>query len=453
MDFDKSRPSQIAFDTLYPTAYSVLGWSERSLGSSYSYETTETYKFRLIKAWNDARRILSQGDAYGDIVISDINDRDVISSQRGNPWVVSGYNKPIWHSKKRGVFNGFAFGYLRSDGILDMRGYYKFGALQPYTQCIFLSHPHDYSTEIMLARGRAASSLQPRIKEEISGALFLYELPEIKELLKLVASAVFRYGRLKTVIGKHYDPEDPVQDLNGIMLPIAGLNLTWQLALKPLIGDFKSIIDLVDTIHDRYKKAQKGVERTPHHYQERMFELKELTQYQAQWQLCLSYGRMLSADFHAEAWLKIPGMKLDFVQFLRKVGGLNVSWETIWQSIPFSFLLDYVLTLGKSLALLDETRILPHITLEYLETTKLCSSNGRHFDDRLFHNFYVCEPTTKLNQNKLMSGWESTLYNRTPTWPYKGLVVPRLRMPNLKQAIIALSLSLAWNHSKNTTTV
>jgi hypothetical protein len=317
----------------------------------------------------------------------------------------------------------------------------------PYTQCVFLSHEHDYSTEILLAQGRAASSLQPRIKEEISGALFIYELPELKELLKLIASAVFRYGRLKTVIGHHYDPEDPIQDLTSIMLPIAGLNLTWQLALKPLIGDIKSIIELVDEIHDRYKKAQKGVERTPHHYFERMFEQKELTQVNVQWQMCLSTGRMLSADFHAEAWLKIPGMKLDFVQFLRKVSGLNVSWETIWQSIPFSFLLDYVLTLGKSLALLDETRILPHIVLDYLETTKLCSTNGYHFDERLFHEYYVCEAHARLNQNKMFNGWESTIYNRTPTWPYKGLVVPRLRMPNLKQAIIALSLSLAWIHS------
>jgi len=136
---------------------------------------------------------------------------------------------------------------------------------------------------------------------------------------------------------------------------------------------------------------------------------------------------------------------MDFVRFLRTIAGLNVTWEVIWNSIPFSFLVDYVFTLGKTLSLLDETRILPHFTLDYLETTKLNSSNGYHLDDRLFHNYYVCENLARLNQNKCFAGWESTIYNRTPTWPYKGLVVPRLRMPNMRQALVALSLSLAWN--------
>lgn len=457
---ERSRPSVVTYDTerFHTSVYSPSGRMGRvdNLGES------EAYKRWLIALWNDCRAWIKDGN-YATVNHQEILDRDVISTQRGNPYVTSKYNNPIWHLKNRGYQNGFAWGAARSDGWVEAAGYGKRSMPCAYTQFVPLMPDHDLYLELRLARGRAHAVMAPKIKAQTMGLVFLYELPECAEITKLIVELAQDMLNNRHLLAHHYtrkgrgkreryvprdpsrSPDDPTIIDIELTGPAAAGYLTWQLALAPLISDIKVIRDLLRTAKEKYREAQKGHEFTPHHYSEVLYERDERIRLNSGGNFAISRGKFLKTKFHAESWLTWHGYDGSFNEFVRLVSGLVIDLPTYWEAIPFSFVLDYFFTVGKALERLSDVGTLPSVTDDYLESTVMESSLGDHFDDRLLHNFLVKERTTRLSANKLFAGWARTIYNRTPTWPYKGLVLPQLRMPNLRQAGVIAALLRAWS--------
>lgn len=477
----KSRPSRLSYDTerFNSGVFSPLGSMTHTTNGIIT--DSNKYKWWLIALYNRHRDYISDEGVSTSMTFPAINDRDVITKDRGNPYVTSKYNNPIWHLVNRGSYNGFAWGAVRPDGWCEARGYEKRTAPCPYTQFVPLVPDHDLYLELRLARGRAHATMAPKIKAQVMGLVFLLELPECMLLVKLLVSLVKNTLRLNQKFGnlwsktntpnlnqrdyhvrdkkrralqESYDESLPSEDPSFVKAPwgsdpltgsAAAAYLTYQLALKPLMSDLEEISDLVKNIKAKYKAAKVDREFNPHHYTEVLYECDERVRLESGSNYAISRGKYLTTRFHAESWLTYKGFGGSFEEFVKLISGMVINLPTIWESIPFSFLVDYVFRIGKALERLDSTGLQPYIVDDYLETVKMESSYGDHFDDRLLFNFVVHERATKLSQNKLFSGWSRTIYNRTPTWPYKGLVIPQLRMPNLRQAGIVAALLRAWS--------
>lgn len=125
--------------------------------------------------------------------------------------------------------------------------------------------------------------------------------------------------------------------------------------------------------------------------------------------------------------------------------GLGGSFEALWNMVPWSFLVDYVIQIGKSLHAMERD---PHVTNWQI---KSWTESEKY---KICRGYYVCDdPRAKLfvldgkfkypNQaaGTLLSGVEGSIYERKASEPAIGLYVPKLKGPSLKQWLNVAALA------------
>lgn len=282
----------------------------------------------------------------------------------------------------------------------------------------YIAVPSDFSA-------RAWATLQPRFEGEISMLNFLYELKDLKPLIKYVSK--FNFSRLtrdmrKVLQSVRTDPSKP----------IAEAHLVNEFAIKPMLSDIGAILA---QIYTKVADAQKnfgdvGSTFQKSHYSESQV-LQSDSEYNAgkydMWSTHMwRVPRRRTLRYTATLRYKYKYTQRPAWEAFTRYWGLDLNAEALWNAIPFSFLIDYFIKIGDSLHAAARD---PNVSLteyEYSESSLIQSYSG------ILVRPAVKVPYIFVNNKRfdsgevLLSGYTGEKFRRVVTEPNKGIALPRL---------------------------
>lgn len=212
-------------------------------------------------------------------------------------------------------------------------------------------------------RARAYDDLVPSFESDLAGALFLWELPDIRRLYTLGVSIIEKHAAFFSTMKNTLRKRKAARDL--LNRKPAELLLAHDFGVAPLIDDLEKLIrgifDLRPLLDDFNRRGRtRKVYRTRYHnvsdtYVDsgtRRTRAIKLSQFTAQAELTYQYGGDKSA--------------LDLFMDYYKLG---LTPELLWQKMPFSFLIDWVVKIGDSLESVSKTHATPNVS-RYSEAVK-----------------------------------------------------------------------------------
>jgi hypothetical protein len=232
-------------------------------------------------------------------------------------------------------------------------------------------------------RAKAWYSMQPRFQGNVDLCLFLAESAEFIELIKYfhdLNPLKVVQGLKKIVHGlskKNKSLRRPSLDLTR---PAAEHHLIWNFGILPAISEIMAIVDQLKTIVDEAQKqfADNGSNFQNSHYSEKYEDLFEpIENYNpAKYSSVFVLGE---ENYH----LYTGTMDYKYAYTLRghyaaaaKYWGLDLSYSTIYNGMPFSFLLDYFLTLGRSIRFMEQDSNVKLLDPTYGESFKQLHQKG-----------------------------------------------------------------------------
>jgi hypothetical protein len=283
--------------------------------------------------------------------------------------------------------------------------------------------PYNWSN----AQRTAWAVMQPRFEGDISMFNFLLELKDVRELLHLLKAKPLR--KLRNFFRRKRKLFDPTK-------PIAQAHLTNEFALKPLLSDIYTIVCQINqnVLDAQSDFADAGLGRNARHYSETAviddtgFTANTYRYYNQgsgviEWQrftATMEYSYQYSARSSIDAFMRY--------------WGLTPSWEAIWNAIPFSFVVDYFIKVGNSIAAMEKD---PNVELElhqYCESILSKRQTGSFFiKERALRGTIISDGRSVQDEYFLHSGRETSLYTRRVAAPNKGAVLPRISMLSSKQ--------------------
>lgn len=297
------------------------------------------------------------------------------------------------------------------------------------------------STEASGAARRAWWHMQPRFEGEVDMCNFLFELRDFKTLARYALRPIASYSKIASKLRRlRRDIARQKAQTGSVSRGAAGLYLTWELALKPLLSDLASIhaqlATLVRELQAEFKIA--GSEDQSSHYSEPLGVVENLTTYSNNnywYQLGTRRKTLFTATMHYQYAYEMRST----VDAIVKYWGLSPTPETFWNAIPFSFIVDYFIKIGDSIHAMTKD---PNVDLrmhDYAESLLTTVRTGYIVknDDRL-----CClvldgqlDDSGKNHDGALISGVQGTIYERRITRPNYGPALPRLKSPSMKQGM------------------
>lgn len=296
---------------------------------------------------------------------------------------------------------------------------------------------------------RAYWSMQPRFESEISMLNFIYELKDFRNLAQSVLS-IARGGLLQklwhlrskmTQFSKaNTAMQQALKTASASSSIWAEIILQINFAIKPLISDIESIFKAARVVEEMVQDefVRRGHEAQKSHYTETLDE-----KYTGTWgtnnNRMWFTGRRAKSTFTATLEYSYTVKLREGWELIRRVWGLDITAEVIWNGLPFSFLLDYFYQVGKAIRNMQlDPNVDTHI-FQYCESLNSTLFYGKAINtaDSLVMKFYA--PT--LNKGKdlrlgftTICGAEATHYHRRIDVPInRGTALPRPKGPSKDQ--------------------
>lgn len=310
-----------------------------------------------------------------------------------------------------------------------------------------------YDAEARPAQRAAWATMQPRYEGDVNLFVFLAELKDFKSLAKIMLNkpllSLSNHFRKLLWKARHIDKHrinfDPSK-------PLAQLHLTNEFAIKPLLADIMAIACQMEVLaaDAQQQFSDAGREFSSRHYTEELFRedldtRSAYSQSKSPWYLS---GTSKTLTFTATMEYSYEYNLRSSLSAFMRYWGLVPNAEAVWNLIPFSFLFDYFIKVGRSLraARRDENVCLN--LSQYCESLLSNSSSGLHFKDAyLLHpviyewNVNSPDPILGTRHNNLIAGYISSLYTRRVATPNKGAVLPRIARPSSSQRLNMLALA------------
>lgn len=227
----------------------------------------------------------------------------------------------------------------------------------------------------------------------------------------------------------------------------ASAQLTWALAIMPTVQDTMAIHAAAQKdVHELAKQfKQYGDEGARSHYSE----------------VTLLENTVVPGNYNYQYWgnglnvlLRRTATMISYYDVLwqriedryPKWWGLEIGADEVWNMLPLSFLIDYMLTIGKSLEYMDRDDSVEIHRYEYCESTKVLVTFGKHYvhnarTSALIIDDKYIEKRQYGSRNLLVTGTEGMYYKRRVMEPYKGPALPKLKLPSKSQAVNMLALA------------
>jgi hypothetical protein len=296
------------------------------------------------------------------------------------------------------------------------------------------------STDTVPCSRRAWYHLQPRFEGEISMLNFIFELKDFRDICK---------HALKITLSPDFSQmlrnfRKTLPDINQPTKTAAELNLANQFMLKPLISDLVAIgamlLETVQAVQAQY--AESGSLYQKKHYSEVLNMPAPLTpgEYNTSYYNWMEFGSQTKDLFTATLRYQYKYNVRNFWDAFSRYWGLRFTPEAVWNGIPFSFLLDYVVKIGQSLNALepDPNTILTKYTYcESIKRSLVCGCVGRVDPKGKTTDFFLDQEYFEGGPaDRPVSGYFGNVYHRYVTAPARGqLYIPKTSWPKTQQAI------------------
>ena len=344
------------------------------------------------------------------------NGYEEIDSLKGR-----GKFNPCSHYKRHAVILPYLYSYRwPGTGNMSIARFWK-SAFGTYSVPVVDSHQGDAAG----AASRAWWTMQPRFEGRISMINFLYELKDVKQLIKeaqRIFSALKNFGRTVDRLKRAFNRAgvDPSK-------PAAELYLIKEFGIDPLIKDltdiFAQIADNINRVQNEFK--DKGDEENTRHYSEDLYTSETMSSPGTT--SVVVTGTKVKTVFNATMSYYYDYKMRDFSHAFLKYWGFNGSAEALWNMIPFSFIVDYFIKIDKALHAME---VDPNVRLRdylYCESLKTTATAGIHLKKGTKYTSIVyCVDGSPSSEGALVTGYEVTRYDRYPTVPNKGTALPRL---------------------------
>lgn len=335
----------------------------------------------------------------------------------------NGYGKfnACSHYKRRAVVLPYGVGSRwNGSGNMSIARFWK-SAFGAFTVPEVDSHHGDVAG----ASSRAWWTMQPRFEGRISMINFLYEIKDVEKLVREALRLISAlknlrrtWERLKRAFQRaDVDPSKPA----------AELYLMKEFGIDPLLKDLS---DIMSQICEKVQQVQeafrdKGEHENVRHYSEDLYQNESMSEPKTTGST--AEGTRTKTVFHATMSYYYDYKMRDLSHAFAKFWGLTGSAEALWNMIPFSFIVDYFIKIGKALHTME---VDPNVKLKdyhYCESLKTTATAGVHFKKgRDITAIIFCVDGATSAEGALLTGYEVTRYDRYPTVPNKGTALPRL---------------------------
>ena len=280
------------------------------------------------------------------------------------------------------------------------------------------------------AAARAWWTMQPRFEGNISMLNFLYELKDVKSMIKAgydLMSKISAAGISRTINKFIRDHKVDVTK------PVSEVYLTYTYGIAPLIADFKSIIqNLLATVDEAQKQfALRGENGNTSHYREVLASSDNT--HRDRWPMWTTYGTCSSTVFHATLAYFYDYKVRDASSAFLKYWGLTGSAEALWNAVPFSFLVDYFIKVASALRTMDTDENVRMRDYHYCESLLTELSSGTYFTPGGYNEYAFLLDGVEGSYGAQTAGTRARRYDRVVTSPNKGIALPRLNQTSSKQ--------------------
>jgi len=311
---------------------------------------------------------------------------------------------------------------------------------EPVTQAYVIQVINHPVFDVDAAQRDAWHEMQPEFAGKVSLLNFIYELKDFKDIVKYLVKPQRILANLTSGLRNLWAGPNKEASLKRLDFskPAAELHLINEFAIKPLVNDVISIHlqlkDMIDTLQSQF--VNEGAAGNT-----RYFSLHQVNEETLSYPLGCSYcsGTRDETIFTAGMKYTYSYQVRTFLDALRSYWGLKFTAEVIWNSLPFSFLLDYIYTVGRSIARMEHD---PNVALnvaDYWESLLTLRQSGRYIKTSDMHSPLMIDFSFREG-TPLVAGTESSFYSREVRLPNKGASLPRLKMPSSRQALNVVAL-------------
>lgn len=416
--------------------------------SSSHYTAPPAEKERIIGTWEDGRKAaliapatMPLPSAYGNYVGKEYLSGSIGSRQTFNP---------VYHTKLQGESIALLL-WFKKYTITEPQGWltYPFWrhafptmTQQPVsaTEVSAFHRSHPVGLDV---RARAWHNMQPRFDSDVSLINTLYELKDFKYAVSQLLKKNKKDTSLldESIRGINKLVKNVVRDPSR---PIAGAWLAYHLAYLPTIKDATAILNQINNlVRDEQRKfSDEGESLQTSHYSEDLgsVETGSVGTGNYYWR---TLGVHQSTKFTATLQYTYNYKMRDTADAWRKYWGLNGSFEAFWNMIPFSFVADYFVGIGKSIRAMEHD---PNVDLTqhvYGESIKTSVSRGYYINSDTRGLVTCCNRNVQRdadNTGLLLVGYKGSIYDRYRTAPYFGPAPPKRKVPKTKQLLTMAAL-------------
>jgi hypothetical protein len=306
-------------------------------------------------------------------------------------------------------------------------------------------------------RAQAYWDMRPKFEGEVSMLNFLYELKDFRDIAKVLSrvkgnpliqlyEAMNGHERsLKAVTSKAKDV------LGSPTKSLAEAHLVNAFAVKPLISDLTEIFSqLGKMVSDAEREFGDNGAGNTRHWSSQLDPVATWTGDSVSSSIVYRFGSSLQGTYTFTAKQRYKYTPRSKLNAFCTYWGLVPNLEVIWNALPFSFLVDYFLSVGKSL---NRMRTDPNVTAYTMSScvesvltkydigrfiaTGQTSTN--HLGIVLDDTYYSSIP---YDNPKLIDGYTCSFYTRVlGIEPYYGPPLPRLKVPKAGQFVNMAALA------------
>lgn len=297
--------------------------------------------------------------------------------------------------------------------------------------------------DYLASRARAWHSMQPRFEGRMDLLNFLFELKDFKDIVK----HIFKYRSTLDKLRKASNawrglPPDLAKQRTRPDHALASANLLNQLMIQPLVRDLGNICQQMNILVSEAQQqfSDNGSELQSSHFSEELQRIGSPTQGTAfyKWQMS---GEVNFTTFTATLRYKYSySMRPTFLAWM-KYWGLSGSFNTMWNSMPFTFVADYFVQIGNSIRAMEHDPNVKLSEFDYCESLKTRYIKGT-FTSGDASNFILIVDGKICDYKKdiVLSGLDASVYRRIPCDPYYGPAPPKFKLPSGQQALNMASL-------------
>jgi hypothetical protein len=218
--------------------------------------------------------------------------------------------------------------------------------------------------------------------------------------------------------------------------------LAWSYGIRPMLSDIAGLASLLFDFHRTLTNfAAKGKVPMPYHYRKLVADGETFVA-----DVAAGYVYDGETSKYNATCLLTYDYNVPDLNKLQRIMGMRITPSLVWDAIPWSFVVDYILGIGKFLEALDHDPNVHVNVLDYCDTIKTTSYR------REYRNFNSSSPIAYAGQTcnasigivpSTVYSFDDIRYNRVVGAPNTGinLLTPHWELPQLRELVLMFLLA------------